>query len=82
MAEKDQDADIASRTRESRAEALSFTFASVMVSGLPVLLVVLTIVLALIGKDTAAIISGLFTVATAGPQIIAAVRAPRRRDAD
>lgn len=82
MAEKDQSADIDNRRRESKAEAFSFTFASVMVSGLPVVLVALTIVLALLGEDMAAVVSGLFTVVTAGPQIIAAIRSPKRKESD
>lgn len=82
MAEKDQDADIDNRRRESRAEAASFTFASVMVSGLPVALVLMAIVLAIIGQDTAAILSGVMGFTAAGPQIITAIRSSRRKDSD
>lgn len=80
MAEREQYAQIENRRRESRAEAASFTFASVMVSGMPVLLVVLTVVLAILGHDVAAIISGALTLGSAGPQIITAIRSTRKKD--
>lgn len=80
MAEKDQDAEIENRRRESKAEARSFTFASVMVSGFPVALILLTIALAMLGQDVAAIITGVVGLTSAGPQIISAIRSTRRKD--
>lgn len=80
MAEKDQDADIENRRRESKAEARSFTFASVMVSGFPTALIALTVVLAVVGQDVAAIITGIVGLTSAGPQIISAIRSNRRQD--
>ena len=80
MAEKDQDAAIENGRRESKAEAFSFTFASVMVSGFPTLLILLTIILAVLGQDVAAIITGIVGLTSAGPQIISAIRSSRRRE--
>lgn len=80
MAEKEQDAAIENDRRESKAEAVSFTFASIAVSGLPVFLVILTVALLIAGQDTAAIVSGIFALTSAGPQIITAIRAPRKKD--
>ncbi|MDR6867550.1 hypothetical protein J2Y69_002154 [Microbacterium resistens] len=60
-----------------RAEAWSLKVATLGVTFLPWLAAILAVFFVVNGLDTAALISGLFSAATGGVQIIQAVRRPR-----
>jgi len=60
-----------------RAEAWALKVATVGVTFLPWIAAGLAGVFAILGHDTAALISGIFSVATGGVQILHAVRRPR-----
>jgi hypothetical protein len=64
-----------------RAEAWALKVATLGVTFLPWIAAALAAVFALNGHDTAALVSGLFTVASGGAQIIYAVRRPQAQHA-
>ncbi|MBF0698036.1 DUF2335 domain-containing protein [Actinomyces bowdenii] len=82
MAERALEARIEDQHTTARAEARAFLGAAWAVSFFPWLLGVLTIGLMLAGESAVAAVTALVTAATAGPQIIAAIRSGRRRDQD
>lgn len=82
MAERALDARIEDQHTTTRAEARAFLGAAWAVAYFPWLLGGLTVGLMLAGESTAAAVTALATAATAGPQIIAAIRSGRRGDQD
>jgi len=79
MAERAQQARIDVDLVPIRAEAHSLVLATVAVSFFPWVAIAAAVVFAVLGHNTAAIISGVVGVAGGGVQIIQALRTPRRR---
>lgn len=77
MAERSHAAEIEARNLPIRAEARSFTIATIGVTFFPWLAILAAMGLVLGGEPAAGVIAGVIGVAGAGPQIIGATRRSR-----